>query len=356
MTPTQPSERYAAIDVLRGIALLGVLLINLLTLFRVSLFEYILSTDRDAVSRILDAVFEFKSMDLFCMCFGAGIAIQAERTKSAGFLLRRFSVLLVMGLIHLFLIWNGDILTLYAICGFAMVLLIRLPAGWLGAAGFVLILASIRGWISSPGPAEAAMRSQGALAAQVYPVAGFLQILQFRYQETLHFILPLLLWVLPKSLGLMLAGAAVWKAGVIRHPRDFRGILLVVAAIGLISGVQFESDVPLAFAYGALILLCADYLALFAPLGRMALTNYLAQSLILTTLFYGYGFGLFGRISSGAGVMISLSIYAAQLLFSHAWLRRFQFGPTEWLWRSLTYGCRQPFRLAADRASKATVV
>ena len=87
-------------------------------------------------------------------------------------------------------------------------------------------------------------------------------------------------------------------------------------------------------------------LQVLAPMGRMALTNYLLQSIICTTLFYGYGLGLFGTMGAAAGFGLALVIYALQIPFSHWWMARFQFGPAEWLWRTLTYGRVQPFRLA----------
>jgi uncharacterized protein len=88
-------------------------------------------------------------------------------------------------------------------------------------------------------------------------------------------------------------------------------------------------------------------LQVLAPVGRMALTNYLLQSLICTTIFYGYGLGFFGQMGSAAGIGLSLLIYFLQIPFSHWWMARFQFGPMEWLWRTLTYGRRQPFRVVA---------
>ena len=86
-----------------------------------------------------------------------------------------------------------------------------------------------------------------------------------------------------------------------------------------------------------------------AAVGRMALTNYLLQSLIATTLFYGYGFGLFGQVGPALGLLITVAIFGVQIPLSVWWLRHFQFGPVEWLWRTLTYPCFQPFRLQPAR-------
>jgi uncharacterized protein len=112
------------------------------------------------------------------------------------------------------------------------------------------------------------------------------------------------------------------------------------------------SLVPLALAYVAALLLFlsrepgGERFGWLVPLGRMALTNYLAQSIVLGFVFYGYGLGLFGRLSSAEALPIGLTLYAAQIAASAAWLRRFRFGPAEWLWRSATYGRWQPWSRA----------
>jgi uncharacterized protein len=110
---------------------------------------------------------------------------------------------------------------------------------------------------------------------------------------------------------------------------------------------------PLALAYAAGLLLvlqsprAARLAAPFAAVGRMALTNYVAQSVILGWLFYGFGLGLSGRLGSAAAAAIGIVLYVVQLVFSRAWLRRYRFGPVEWLWRSITYGQRLPMRREA---------
>ena len=114
---------------------------------------------------------------------------------------------------------------------------------------------------------------------------------------------------------------------------------------------QSASSVVLALGYvGALLLLHATktgarLITLAAPVGRMALTSYLSQSVVLGFLFYGYGFGLFGRTSVTTATIIAVAIYVTQIVLSRAWLSRFLFGPVEWLWRSFTYGKRAPFRV-----------
>ncbi|MDQ3013476.1 MAG: hypothetical protein M3X11_22580, partial [Acidobacteriota bacterium] len=170
MQPVAASERYVALDALRGAALMGVLLINLDSGFRGSLFAHILNFHTHAgwANRATDIllawVFEFKAFTLFSFLFGIGAGVQAERAATrgrsvAGFLARRFAVLLGIGLVHMLLIWNGDILTLYAVCGLLLIPFVRMPARWLAALGLAVIaLSPYLPFFGSLFPSEAAMR------------------------------------------------------------------------------------------------------------------------------------------------------------------------------------------------------
>jgi len=198
-------------------------------------------------------------------------------------------------------------------------------------------------------------------------------VVSFHWRETRLLVMPLLAGCLPRTFGLMALGAAGWRAGVFREPeRHWRllwGITLVAGVVGgsmtalavysSSSGREIEelsllieagSSTPLALAYAAGLLLAlrspkiARAAAPFAAAGQMALTNYLTQSVALSLLFYGYGLGLFGQVGPAAGATIGLALYVSQIAISVIWLRRWRFGPVEWLWRSLTYGKRQPMR------------
>ncbi|MGH6608692.1 MAG: DUF418 domain-containing protein, partial [Burkholderiaceae bacterium] len=154
LPPLQPvTERVVALDALRGAALLGVLLVNLEVGFRVSLFQQMLTPHTHAgwinyaVDLLIAWVFEFKAFTLFSFLFGAGVGVQTERAAAhqhqpARFLARRFAVLLVIGLGHMLLIWNGDILTLYAVCGLLLIPLVAIPARWLAVLGLAVIVLS----------------------------------------------------------------------------------------------------------------------------------------------------------------------------------------------------------------------
>jgi uncharacterized protein len=353
--------------------------------FRVSLFEYILvfhthsGWANRAVDVLVAVLLEFKAFDLFSLTFGIGVAIQAERAKLrgiavAGFLGRRFLILLAFGACHLLLVSNVDILTLYAVCGLMMIPLLRLPAAVLALAGLAAVyLPTVfpRGPMLPP---AAVLQKHVVDATRIYSQGNFGAILAFHWHETQELIAPLLIGSAQRVFGLMLLGTAIWRAGVVREPQRYRlalwTVCLVAGVFGLISttaGVLSKSsgapvkvapvfqvlgsDVPLALAYAAGLLAwrrgqrSQRWTAPVAAAGRMALTNYLAQSLVFAVLFYGYGFGLFGRLGTAAAAAIGVAFYAAQLWFSMWWLQRYRFGPFEWLWRSLTYGRRQPMRL-----------
>jgi uncharacterized protein len=306
-----------------------------------------------------------------------GFAVFADRAAARGigatrFLVQRFLVLLALGLCHLLLIWNGDILTLYAVCGFLLLPLLRLPAVGLAVVGvaavalsFVVPLGFL--WLGD------ALPGMAAEAARVYPEGSFTDVLAFHWRETRLLVLPLLSLALLRTWGLMVLGAAAWRAGVFRDTQRHLGLLWTVTLVGGVVGgsatalsvytastgqptsapavlVDACSSIPLALAYGAGLLLAlrlrpvAATATPFAAAGQMALTNYLTQSVVLSLLFYGYGLGLYHRLGSAPAALLGLGLYAGQLLLSWAWLRWYRFGPVEWLWRSLTYGRLQPIR------------
>ena len=207
VTPPRPiasAERIDAIDVLRGIALLGVVAMNVVTEFRVSFFERFLfpkpklSPIDSVVETILMLAVDLKALALFSLLFGAGHAIQFERLagseRRAMLLVRRLAVLLVFGLIHLFLIWNGDILTHYALAGFIVLPLLFGPR-WLlavAALAFLVLYLAMQAF-PPPGlwPGTAALARDAAEAHRIYPTGSFLEVLAFRIHEvpliaTLH--------------------------------------------------------------------------------------------------------------------------------------------------------------------------
>jgi uncharacterized protein len=389
LEPVSQAERYSALDALRGLALLGVLLVNLHSDFRISLSERLQGFHKDPswMDRLTDiaiaGIFEFKAFTLFSILFGVGLAVFAERAidrgaKSNRLLFRRLIVLLILGLVHLFLIWNGDILTLYAICGFLLLPLLQLPTGFLAIVGMIAIaLPYFVPW-GFTFPDSDTLLGLVAEASQVYRDGSFWDVWMFHIRETKLLIMPLLIYSLPKTWGLMAIGVVLWRIGIFKDPTRYSPWFLIAAVIGigvggiatilsvytestgLPTGVPFVllqvcSYIPLAFGYGAILLLLWRFPFFekitkpFAAVGQMALTNYLTQSIILSLVFYGYGLGLYGRTGSTIAIGVGLILYVIQMIGSQAWLHRYRFGPVEWLWRSLTYGRWQPMRLHRDK-------
>jgi uncharacterized protein len=383
--PIGPAERIDAIDVLRGIALLGVVAMNVVTIFRVSIFDRFLfpkpalsfSSIDSAVETILMLAVDLKALALFSLLFGAGLAIQFERLakseRRTSLLVRRLVVLLAFGLIHLCLIWNGDILTEYALAGFIVLPFLFGPR-WLLA---VAALASLGLYIEMqvfppPGlwPGTVAIAQDVVDANRIYATGGFLDVLAFRLRE-IPLIAALHVYIFPRTIGLFLLGAFAWRTGILRNPS--RHLLFSIAAAciglgaalilyhagGLIPSGRFRAlaeplgTILLALGYGAGIIGIANLasgkrlLGWAAPLGRMAFTNYLTQSVILGWIFYAYGLGLFGRLGVTSALAIGVAVYFVQVPFSAWWLSRYRYGPVEWLWRTLMYGVAQPMRQTA---------
>jgi uncharacterized protein len=383
--PLDPSQRIEAIDVLRGLALFGVIAIHVVFEFRVDIFEQFLPAtgnvsviDR-ALKNILAAAVELKAFALFSLLFGAGLAIQfdrlADNPRRTALLVRRLLVLLLIGALHLVLIWNGDILVEYALAGLIVLPLLFGPA-WpaLGAATASLLL-----FIAMPllppvvaFPSQAWIRDHIAQAAIAYGDGGFLDVLAFRIRE-IPAISALHVLIFPRTIALFLFGALVWRTGVLRRASEHRRLLFGIAVGGILTGgaLTFAAEHTAWFGWRAreaierlgAVILATGYvaaviglvgvpagkrmLAWAAPVGRMAFTNYLAQSIMLGWIFYGYGLGLFGRVGVTTALAIGVAVYAAEVAFSAWWLERYRYGPLEWFWRSLMYGAWQRMVLRA---------
>jgi len=389
--PIAPSDRIAAIDIVRGIALFGVMAINVATVFRVSIFERFLPArylpirpDDTGLDRALDSILmigiDLKALALFSLLFGVGLAIQYDHlsadARRATLLVRRLAFLMLVGFVHLVLIWNGDILFEYAVAGFIVLpfLFLRSQAPAIaGAAALAMFIASSFLPMIVAMPGRVWMTQNVSDAARIHGSGGFAEVLAFRVHE-LPGLLPLHVSIFPRTVALMLIGAALWRAGVFRTGSRASRCLLPGAAIGIVAGgvvsaahangwlgLEWRAElalerlgtVLLAGGYGAAIVLATDrpvgrkLLAWAAPVGRMAFTNYLLQSAIFGWVFYGYGLGLFGKLGVADALAIGISVYVLQAAFSAWWLKRYLYGPIEWLWRSAMYGNRQPLLRAS---------
>ncbi len=401
--PVSDGERVVAIDVLRGFALLGILVVNIqsfsmpdATIFNPTSYGDLSGANR-WVWYLTHTFFEQKFMTIFSMLFGAGILLMTERTegkglRSAALHYRRMTVLLGFGLAHAYLVWNGDILVCYAMCGFLVYLFRKRPARSLvilgiGAVAVSSLLSLFSGWSMPYWPAESIAETTEMFQPSTESIAENLAAVRGSWVSETTYRAPyafqfqtfvFVVWGVWRAGGLMLLGMGLYKLGVLSSARSYRYYGSLVAA-GIFVGIpvvvygvylnfQANWDARYSFFVGgqynywASILVSLGWLGLvmlvykkgifgslisrLAAVGRMAFTNYLAQSLICTTLFYGHGFGLFGSVPRVGQILIVFAVWAIQLAVSPLWLRRFRFGPFEWMWRSLTYRRLQPMRRA----------
>lgn len=407
--PAAPGERIRSLDILRGFAVLGILIMNIQSFSMVSA-AYINPTAYGdltganlwvwVVSHVLAAD---KFMSIFSMLFGAGIVIMAERIEAAGGTpgrvhYRRMGWLLLFGCAHAYLIWYGDILVGYSLCGMLAYLFRRLsPVKLLVVASLFFVVPALlyamssysirywppesttqtlRSWLPPPEVVQHeldAMRS-GWIGQMESRLTGafFLQTFLFAFH---------VFW---RVMAMMLLGMALTKWGVLSamRSRPFLMRLLLFALIpGLILvavGVQWHfaagwkmdysmflgtvpnyiGSVGVALGYVALVMLAVTggwfrrLQNLLAGVGRMAFSNYILMSVIAMFIFYGNGLGLYGRVERVEQAMLVLAIWASLLVTTSLWLSRFRYGPLEWLWRTLTYMRRQP--LLSDTAARTT--
>jgi uncharacterized protein len=380
--PIASSNRIEGIDVLRGLALFGVVTINIVFEFRVSIFEQFLPPTGTPIDRalknVLTAALELKAFAVFSLLFGVGLAIQFDRLannpRRLVLLVRRLVVLLMIGAVHLFLIWNGDILVEYAIAGLVVLPFLFGPR-WLP---LLAATASLLFFLAMPllppvvqFPSQLWLREHIAEVAKVVGHGGFLDILAFQIRE-IPAIFPLHVLIFPRTVGLFLFGVLAWRSGILRRASDHRHLLFGLAIGGVMFGavlaaaaegralfgwplfgrarevIERLSGLLLASGYAATVIAFVSVavgqrmLAWAAPVGRMAFTNYLCQSFILGWMFFGYGLGLFDRVSVATALAIGAVLCAVQVGVSAWWLARYRYGPVEWLWRSLMYGTWQP--------------
>ena len=408
--PTRASERIVAIDILRGFALLGILIMNIQG-FAMPLAAYSNPTvygDLTGANRwvwTLSHIFaDQKFMTIFSLLFGAGIVLMSEKLdargqRAWGLHYRRTFWLLLIGLAHAFLLSTGDILVAYAVCGLWVYWLRRLRPGWQLALGLLsvsvpallLLGTGLSMQFIPPGTVQELRADwQPAAAAIETEVAAYrgnwLDQMEARVPASMEFqTVVLLLWTNWRAGGLMLIGMALFRWGVLtgRRARSFYvGMAIVGFAVGLpVVGwgvvqnfarnwtleysffglgaqANYWGSLFVSAAYIGLLMLFARSPALpwlqnaLAAVGRTALTNYLLQTILATAIFYGHGLGLFGSVERVGQIGIVVAIWVVQLVVSPLWLRYYRFGPIEWLWRSLSYWRSQPMRSPSLQESR----
>lgn len=381
--PVAPDERLPLVDALRGFAIAGIVVVNL-KFFATPLFstlEYRVADDFPGLAdRLADwlvmTLAEGKLYPLLALLFGYGFGIQLERSGGAGArYVRRLLALLVLGLGHAFLVWAGDVLITYAVVGGVLVLFRRRSErtllGWAVALYLVhLVILALSGFVLADSGRDDA---SAAAATEAYAGGSYGEVLSQRAADAALTVPSGVVAAGPGFLAMMLLGLWAQRRGVFARPSEHAVQLRRVAVLGLATGgvcslayatLWWTSDgrgaaAGLAFflggggffqtvgyAAGLTLLVASGRARLLAlrPVGRLALSNYLLQSLVATTIFYGYGFGLYGRVGPAPGLAVAAGIVAACVLLSAAWMRAFRIGPAEWLVRSFTYARPQPLR------------
>ncbi|MBA4747943.1 MAG: DUF418 domain-containing protein [Sphingopyxis sp.] len=399
-------ERFISLDAIRGVAVMGILAMNIVAFaYPISFYFNPLASGAASAADLATWAFNFVLIDskmrgLFSMLFGASTLLVMERAAAGGrdparSHFARMGWLFVFGLVHFYLIWPGDILTLYAACGvllyFFRNLSIRALLWWAGGFFLISMLYLLSGWslfalyeagtlppaqqaamaeamekiAGEMGPGNARFAEEVALyrsdAAVIYSARfgdlgdlPFVQIAQF-------------LW---ETMALMLFGMALFKARMLTGAWDAaryakwarRCFLIAIPPLAALVWYQAQAGYTVAAVFGASLALSAPFdfiltvgwaalimlaikswlsagaVARLAATGQMAFTNYLVTSIIMTSIFYGYGLGLFAVPPRPALYLFCFGMWAAMLLWSRPWLARFHYGPLEWLWRSLSRG------------------
>ena len=389
--PITSAERILYIDILRGMALFGILAANMRG-FNAPLDLYgnirpLFHGRADLIAQgFIDIFIQGKFVTLFSFLFGLGFAVQMTRAAARGakfmsFYPRRLAALALFGLIHGLLIWWGDILLTYALSG-TMLLFFRNRSQktvlWWAGSIFTLPILVITGvyiaGIFGHGPASHPGKPFDLSTVQpiiaIYSHGSVAQILRENLVVWKH-ALPSAAFSI-YALFLFLLGLWVYRSGIIERLGDYKPLLKRVCAVCLPLGIALNVlvvflqskpsveharlieylatvlDLPAAhvlsagYASGLAVLIQSAawkrWLTPFAAVGRMALTDYLMQSVVCTLFYYNYTTGLFGRVGPAMGLIPTVVLYGAQVVFSNWWLARYRFGPMEWLWRGMTYG------------------
>src|SRR5882724_11274798 len=402
LTPISLPERIEILDVLRGLAVGGILIGNMQWFSGYGLMPPAIAEQSpfgDQATHFLVHFFvEGKFYSIFSLLFGFGFALQIARAEERGDLKaslfkRRLFWLLVIGLLHAYLLWSGDILSIYALMGFVLILFRKRTNSALLKWAFALLAIPILTYILlyilfvayvPPGAVaklDAAQIDFWKATVRRVPQSSYLQIITGYNLNMIAGRYASLIFEmrLPKLLAMFLLGSYAYRRGFFQnlsnHRPFIRRVLIYGLILGVVGNVAFaafagaEAVFPpspagivgvISYAFGVpalalgLIALVATLwqntawrrlLVWLAPVGRMALTNYLLQTVICVFIFYGFGLGQFGRFGATKATLTALAIFLFQIFLSALWLKYFAYGPMEWIWRQLTYRRRLSLRI-----------
>ncbi|EJQ52059.1 hypothetical protein IEE_00405 [Bacillus cereus BAG5X1-1] len=389
------NQRVEAVDAIRGFALFGILLVNM-TLIQFGFFAsekptYIFGKLDEGANWFIQFFGTHNFMSLFSFLFGLSIillqkSIIAKGKKFFPTYIRRIIILLLLGYIHGTFVWEGDILFAYGVIGiFLMMFINRKPKTLLIWASILLALIMLASYQS-----ESTSNPYDDLAPytekehKVHETGSYMDHVNFRLTENpfdymgingvfgLVFISVFaIIFMSPLFLLGMYVGKKGWLFEVDQHIPTVKKIWLITGIFSftikilaifvkhpiLIMLQDSLTPVTMTFFYGSTIILLFHYkkvahlLAYMANMGKMSVSNYLAQSIITTTIFYAYGFGLYGKIGYFFGILLTIGIYTIQLFVSTYWLQKYRMGPVEYVWRLGIYLERPRFKKDLDKAS-----
>lgn len=398
--PTQQIDRATILDVLRGFAILGIFIANSASF---SLYMFIEEATKQALftaqadqitDYFLKAFVDGKFYSLFSLLFGIGFTIILERNEVAGtnplpYFYRRIILLALFGLAHIYLLWSGDILLLYALIGLFLPLFRKLKDKTIIVISIALIITPLiidsakvftNGEFNLATPFTERAIEENAKSGITEENFRTYLIDHSTYSSILEFNKGGIFWRyeyivksnrIPKVLAMFLLGFVVGRRMIYKNLEANRSFLLQIMKWGFIIGipasvglVYFSEDgirlpqaeglwdtlfysvsvIPLSLAYASSI--CIMWINLkwkkilmpLAPVGRMALTNYIVQTLFGITIYYGMGLGLATKFGSSIFFPISICVFILQVIYSNLWFQYFKYGPLEWVWRQLTYG------------------
>ncbi len=391
-----PPARIASLDLVRGVAVLGILAANIVGLGQ-PMVAYgwpggFLAPPGPFADELWGAqlvLVDGKFRGLFTLLFGAGLVLFHERAEEAGhgslLLARRLAWLAAFGLLHWALLWRGDILLSYAIAGLVALPFLGWPAGKqaaLGLAGYLVgaaVLLAVAATVAAIDPgslreARAEDLADGAREAALMAGGNHMAVIAHTLRQHPGDLAASALWALFETLPLILVGMGLVRMGLFdggMNPRRQLGwgaaawlagtaVTAAIAARAMAGGIGY-ADSLIAPALAAFPVLAATLglLALLAlwgqradgwlarrlgDAGRCAFTNYLGASALALAVFSGWGLGLFGKLGRVELYGVMLVFWAVMLAWPGWWLARFRHGPLEWLWRCLTYGRRMPFK------------
>lgn len=370
-------KRISEIDALRGIALFGILLVNIFVFhapynYYGEFYGAFEGPQASAVSFVVNFA-GGKFLFIFAFLFGYGMYVQHQSRKKdfSRFYIKKMAILLLIGTGHILLFWFGDILASYALLGFVMLALIQLPKKSLLPMGLIFLFFSplyhlgnlLWGWpmVGMFKPAEMSE------FIDVFQSGNYADIFQLRMKEFLAWVPENLVWYVPKTLGLFLFGYYCGQKNFTAHIKSnaISYLILVLLLTGAyiawtfikpgffgsfdltetpfarpaLIAINILFEIALGTAYILGFLLIFQHLPraskLFANAGRLALSNYIMQSLICVLLFYGYGFGYYAKFQPSDLILIAIAIFGVNLGLSSFYLKYYKQGPLEYVWRKL---------------------